>query len=177
MTPRFFGYGSLVNTATHDYPEPQKAKLTGWRRVWRQTDIRELAFLSVEPCEDSDLLGLTAEVPGTNWAALDQREFAYSRHDISHQIAPYQTQTAVYVVDQDVAGRAHPILLSYLDVVVQGYLHQFGEDGAHHFFDTTHGWDIPILNDRAAPRYPRAQVLSPTERGLVDELLKMKTGR
>ena len=172
MTPRFFGYGSLVNIATHTYPDLQKAKLNGWRRVWRQTNLRPLAFLSIEPCEETDLLGVTAQVPEANWTALDQREFAYFRHDISHQLVPIQEQTAVYILEQDLKDRKYPILLSYLDVVVQGYLHQFGEEGAYHFFETTYDWESPILDDRAAPHYPRSQILTKTERSLVDQLLK-----
>ena len=39
------------------------------------------------------------------------------------------------------------------------------------FFDTTDGWDTPVLDDRAAPLYPRAQTLTRQERGLTDALL------
>jgi hypothetical protein len=65
----------------------------------------------------------------------------------------------------------HPILLSYIDVVVQGYLHMHGHDGVAHFFETTDGWDTLILNDRADPIYPRHQTLSAQERDLVDSHL------
>jgi hypothetical protein len=51
---------------------------------------------------------------------------------------------------------------------VQGYLRAFGEDGVRDFFDTTDGWNAPILNDRAEPRYPRHQQLRPEETDLVD---------
>jgi hypothetical protein len=60
---------------------------------------------------------------------------------------------------------------SYLDVVVQGYLNEFGEAGAALFFATTHGWDAPILNDRKAPLYPRDQVLTRAETGFVDDAI------
>ena len=65
----------------------------------------------------------------------------------------------------------HPILLSYLDVVLQGYLHVFGEAGVQHFMETTDGWDTDVLNDRANPIYPRAQSLSADEIALVDACL------
>uniref|UniRef100_UPI000A5B3968 DnaB-like helicase C-terminal domain-containing protein n=1 Tax=Leisingera sp. F5 TaxID=1813816 RepID=UPI000A5B3968 len=42
--PYFFGYGSLVNAATHDFSDPQPAHLSGWRRAWRHTDLRPVAF-------------------------------------------------------------------------------------------------------------------------------------
>ena len=68
-------------------------------------------------------------------------------------------------------GGIQTILLSYLDVVVQGYHQQFGKDGVAAFFDTTDGWDTPILNDREAPHYPRSQILSRAETALVDQHL------
>ena len=67
----------------------------------------------------------------------------------------------------------HPILLSYIDAVLQGYLREFGEDGAAHFVHTTDGWDMPVKNDRATPIYPRAQTLSAHERAFVDDMLAM----
>ena len=36
---------------------------------------------------------------------------------------------------------------------------------------TTDGWHVPVLDDRAAPRYPRAQTLTDRERILVDDAL------
>ncbi len=172
--PAFFGYGSLVNLATHSYDDPRPATLQGWRRVWRQTHLRKAAYLSVSPDNDSTLHGIIARVPGADWAALDQREAAYQRHDVSEIVnhdGP-KAMTAVYQVRAEhVAKAKHPILLSYLDVVVQGYLRVYGMKGVAHFFATTDGWEAPILNDRAAPIYPRHQSLSSQERALVDHHL------
>jgi hypothetical protein len=172
MHPAFFGYGSLVNLATHDYAEPRAATLRGWRRVWRGTHLRELAYLSVIPDEASTLKGVIAGVPNDDWAALDKREAAYQRHDVSQQV-DHVGITAVYQVrPEHVAPQdAHPILLSYIDVVVQGYLNMFGEEGVAHFFQTTDGWDAPLLDDRADPIYPRHQKLTMDERLLVDDHL------
>ena len=69
------------------------------------------------------------------------------------------------------ASEMRPVLLSYVDVVVQGYLREFGEDGVARFFETTDGWDAPMRNDRANPLYPRHQVLSAEETALVDDWL------
>lgn len=177
--PQFFGYGSLVNLATHAYGDPRPARLTGWRRVWRHSTLRPVAFLSVEPDPESTITGVVAQVPGGDWAALDLREHAYLRRDVTHQIshpAPHGP-TAVYAVDSGLLappGTAHPILLSYIDVVVQGYLRLYGTEGAAHFFATTHGWNVPILNDRAAPRYPRSQTLDASETAIVDAALKTR---
>ncbi len=172
--PRFFGYGSLVNLATHDYADPRPARLLGWRRIWRHTDLRPAAFLSVERAAGVEIEGITAGVPGADWAALDAREYAYIRRDVSHEVTPSHGETAVYEVEASrlvAPDVAHPILLSYLDVVVQGFLRVHGADGAARFFATTSGWQAPILNDRHAPRYPRAQTLSAAETATVDQAL------
>ncbi|UWQ98681.1 gamma-glutamylcyclotransferase [Rhodobacteraceae bacterium S2214] len=164
--PTFFGYGSLVNLKTHDYRQPQRRKIDGWRRVWRSTSLRDFAILSVTPDHGTTLDGICAQVPNADWAALDNREFAYRR-----QLLP--DQTAIYEVQDNIiypAGGPHPILRSYLDVVIQGYLREFGQDGAANFFATTDNWG-PIKDDRAAPIYPRHQVLSPDETRFVDDQL------
>ncbi len=173
--PFFFGYGSLVNLRTHRFQEAAPARLQGWRRVWRETDLRPAAFLSVEPDPQASLDGMIAAVPDADWSALDAREYAYARHAVdldgltTH--AAEVSDVQLYATRPEIsrpAGTQHPILLSYLDVVVQGYLAQFGEDGVARFFETTHGWDAPILDDRSAPIYPRAQSLTPDEIALVD---------
>lgn len=172
--PAFFGYGSLVNAATHNFADPRPATLHGWRRVWRGTHLRQAAFLSVQPSIGGVLHGIVAKVPGADWAALDQREAAYQRNDVSDTVrhdGP-KAPTAVYQVKTaHVADAPHPILLSYLDVVVQGYLQTYGMEGVAHFFATTDGWDAPILNDRQDPIYARHRKLSADEQAVVDQYL------
>ena len=170
--PAFFGYGSLVNVGTHNYANPVQASLSGWRRIWRTTTFREAAFLSVERDPSSQIDGLIARVPGSDWSDLDAREAAYTRIDVTTALAtPHPT--AIYRVHPDLVDTTAKggILLSYLDVVVQGYLHAFGPDGVARFFATTSGWDLPVINDRHAPRYPRHQHLTHGERSLVDQCL------
>lgn len=173
--PFFFGYGSLVNRQTHSYPQAVPAHVTGWRRVWRGTQLRELAYLTVEPWEGAEVTGLIAAVPGADWEALDVREAAYARHavtDIRHGHGrPLDVQ--IYAVEEaQVDTGAHPILLSYLDTVIQGFLAEFGEHGARDFFEGTAGWHHPVLDDRADPIYPRATILTDAVRAFVDENLR-----
>ena len=170
MSNAFFGYGSLVNLTTHDYPDARPATLTGWRRVWKGTHLRQVAYLSVEPSPEGTLHGVVAAVPNNDWAALDAREAAYDRIDISHAVTAAQATTVIYHVSPThiAPDGAHPILMSYLDVVVQGFLQLYGHDGVRHFFDTTDGWHLPVLDDRAAPLYPRHRRLDYAERRLVD---------
>ena len=174
----FFGYGSLVNRTTHDYQDCRKAVLTGWRRVWRHTALRPAAFLTSVPAAGSEIDGLTALVPGGDWAALDAREYAYTRSDIAHLLrhdAAERRVVQVYAIPEGAHGAStgrHPILLSYLDVVVQGYLREFGEDGVSRFFETTDGWEAPVRNDRRDPVYSRHKRLTADEIDLVDQYLR-----
>jgi len=175
--PFFFGYGSLVNRRTHGYGEAYAARVSGWRRVWRHTHLRPAAFLSVEPAPGVEIEGLIAAVPGGDWRSLDARERGYERQALTAGLAHAATRPVaaeIYAVAARHAaepGCRHPILLSYVDVVVQGYLREFGEAGVERFFATTSGWEAPVLDDRAQPVYPRAQVLSARERGLVEAAL------
>jgi len=175
--PYFFGYGSLVNRATHAYGAARRARLRGWRRAWRYTNFREGPFLTAVPCPNSEIEGLVALVPGADWRALDEREIGYARLPLGAELtvedaAPPATQ--IYAVPESAATHPphrQPILLSYVDVVFQGYLREYGPEGVARFIATTDGWDAPILDDRAAPRYPRHQPLSEDERRLFDTRL------
>ncbi|MEM8823794.1 MAG: gamma-glutamylcyclotransferase family protein [Pseudomonadota bacterium] len=167
MTHRFFGYGSLVNRRTHDYADAQPMTVKGWRRAWRHTSLRPVAFLTVVPDDDAAIDGLAASIPNADWSALDEREAAYLR-------APLPEGPSIYHIPDGLHGPAtetHPILRSYIDTVVQGYLREFGKDGVARLFATTAGWDAPIRDDRAAPIYSRAQMLTPEETELVDDHL------
>jgi len=179
----FFGYGSLVNRDTHTYA-PAAAEVIGWRRAWRHTPLRSLSFLTVRPSPGTVLQGVIAAVLGGDWQALDAREFAYERvglgAGIRHDVAAAQ-EVAIYAIPE---GRHQaptpesPILLSYLDVVIQGYFREFGAAGVADFFATTDGWEAPILNDRAAPQYQRHQRLTGEEHELVDHWLgEIRAGR
>lgn len=171
-----FGYGSLVNPGTHAYGAVHPARLTGWRRIWRHVEGREVAFLTVTRAPDCEIEGVIAPVPGDDWAALDVREKSYLREpaeDIRHEVeqaSDIRLYHAPEHLHRPHSGH-HPILLSYLDVVVQGYFRLGGEKAVAAFFETTEGWDAPVLNDRATPRYPRHQRLSSDETALADAWL------
>ncbi|MCV6596782.1 MAG: gamma-glutamylcyclotransferase [Mangrovicoccus sp.] len=170
-----FGYGSLVNPRFHTGRAMHGARLSGWQREWRQTSLREVPFLSVRRAEGAVLTGMIAEVPHDHWPGLDEREYAYDRHPAKPEAAGHSTppDTQIYAVkphhhDDEAKG---PILLSYLDVVVQGYLRVFGQQGVSEFFDSTEGWDRALRDDRAAPIYSRYEALPAREQDLVDRHL------
>lgn len=155
-----FGYGSLVNARTHGDAKVHAARITGWRKRWCHAEGRPWAFLAAVPEEGAVLDGVIAEVPHAEWEALDQREFSYERtvsawveHPLPHavRVQHYWVPEGKHVPPE----RDEPVLLSYLDTCVEGYLAVFGEDGPARFFDTTDGWEAPVLDDRAAPVYRR----------------------
>ena len=182
MTPYFFGYGSLVNRNTHDYPDAHPAQLRGWRRAWVKSAPLGRVFLSVRPDPGTTIHGLIAAVPGADWTALDAREAGYARvpsnGSIVHPLSP-EPHIVHYAVPDHAHGETalNNIALSYIDVVVQGFLREYGEAGVAEFFETTEGWDTAIVNDRADPRYPRHQQLTPSERDLVDHHLARLSAR
>lgn len=171
--PAFCGYGPLVNLATHSYADPHPARLNGWRRIWRRAPIRPVSFLSVEPCDRTTIYGVIARVPGGNWAALDAREGAYRRIDVTDAVTHSGPPgpVAVYELSAEVIAAPnadHPILLSDINVVAQGFMTLAGPEGITHFLTTTHGWSRHILKDRTAPRYARAVPVTDTVRRRVD---------
>lgn len=157
---RVFGYGSLVNHRTHGYTGLRPAVLFGYRRVWRHSTLRSVAFLSIEPWEGAEIDGLLADVPEAEWRALDHRERAYARRDVA-ELTRHDGPEGPVLVYEVRHGHiappdtAHPILLSYVDVVVEGYLDHFGAPGLERFVASTAGWEAPVLDDRAAPVYGR----------------------
>lgn len=171
----FFGYGSLVNRRTHAHGDARPVQVCGWRREWRATTLRPLAFLSVIPDPACTIAGLTAKVDAGDWSTLDRREAAYDRIALSPEsLCPgVDGHVAIYAIPPATDPKLddHPILLSYLDVVVQGFLDHFGPEGVGAFFDTTSGWQVPVMDDRTAPIYPRAQPLLPETGALVDAAL------
>ncbi len=167
-----FGYGSLVNTLTHDQRPAIPAHLSGWRREWLGTPLRPAAFLSVRRAPGARIAGMAAAVPGGDWAALDRREAAYTRHPVTVDPDPGGPVQVYAVTEAQDAAAPHPILMSYLDVVVEGF-DRLGQAAAvAAFFATTDGWDRPVLNDRAAPRYPRHRLVGPRVQALTDQHLR-----
>jgi cation transport regulator ChaC len=180
----YFGYGSLVNRATHrtGILHAVPARLKGWRRVWRpRPDMPGFpaALLSIRPDPDAVCDGLVVFDRAENLAAVDAREARYRRIALAPgaldcaAALPDGVDVHVYVAQEDVPPHPEPprILRSYLDAVLQGFLAEHGEAGARRFLAETEGFDTPIHDDRAAPIYPRAVRLAAAEAALVDALL------
>lgn len=179
----YFGYGSLINRATHrtQIVDAMPARLMGWRRIWRpRPDMPgfSAALLSVRRQPGAGCDGLLVIDRMENLAAVDEREGRYRRV----LLGPDELQAAgevprdcpIYVYEAETDVPAHPeepkILQSYLDAVLQGVLHEYGEEGLRRFFAETDGFETLLEADREQPRYPRAVTLADAERALFDAL-------
>lgn len=187
MTISYFGYGSLVNINTlpagaHVVP----GQLSGWVREWRiwgTTKLgRQVCTLSVAKKDGALIRGVMAREPKERLAELDRREAKYHRVpgvgasftcDATGEAGPadmflYRSKPEHYGWGSD----DYPILQSYVDCVLQGFHAFWGLSGVDHFLETTDGWHVPILKDREAPIYPRAQQVAPELLAEFDARLK-----
>ncbi len=182
----YFGYGSLVNRATHqtDIADFSKVRLKGWRRQWLsrlRADIGPVAMLSVVPDMQCEIEGLVVTDHAHNLPAVDAREIRYNRQVLQADDLKYinggngnNIPVNIYVakpvetVGTQIKGR---ILRSYLDAVMQGYHNKFGRDGLHRFVQTTSNFDVGVREDRANPFYPRPVTTTAKERALFDTLV------
>lgn len=180
----YFGYGSLVNRATHrtTIVDAMPARLAGWRRFWRpRPDMPGFpaALLTVRREAGAACDGLLVVDKAENLAAVDAREARYRRVRLSpaalapRGILPRDCPLYVYEAVPDLPLHREPpkILRSYLDAVMQGFFVEHGEDGLRRLIAETEGFDTPIHDDRHEPVYPRAIALSAAERDLFDRLL------
>ena len=181
----YFGYGSLVNRATHrtQIVHAVPARLAGWRRMWRmRPDLQGLdhALLTVQRDEDAAVDGLLVFDRAAHLPALDDREAGYDRRiaDLGRLTAgaPVPAGVTVYVYEAGPPAAGHdgvarPILQSYLDAVLQGFHREHGNEGVERFVHETEAFDIPVLRDRHQPRYPRHVRLEDDQRDYFDRLL------
>lgn len=182
----YFGYGSLVNRATHrtDIAGYSPARLKGWRRQWLprpHSDFGPVAMLSVFEDSRCEIDGLVVRDFARNLPAVDAREIRYNRQHLqSHQLDILQQNDKaeaavnIYVAKHvDVIENAHQcrILRSYLDAVMQGYFNKFGHEGLLRFVQTSENFAIGIREDRKKPVYQRPVVTTAKERALFDNLV------
>lgn len=146
------------------------------------------SLLSAHPDPGAAIDGLLVIDFLANLPEIDTREFRYHRREITldaldlgpglsaapagFRLDPglrlhiYEART-----EHPPADGPSPILRSYLDAVLQGFLREFGADGVHRFVTETDAFHTPIHEDRHAPLYPRAVTLSQAETELFEHAL------
>jgi glutathione-specific gamma-glutamylcyclotransferase len=171
-----FAYGSLVNEKTWDSPrDARPVAVAGWIRQWRHcvhTPFGDVCGLTLDRLDGSNIEGLAMAVQASDWSRLNAREIGYERSRIDGRFFTGETASlGVYIARGETlrwASRDFPILLSYVDCILDGYNSRYGRAGVRAFVETTQGWDLPIIDDRSAPIYPRAIVLRPEFTAFVD---------
>ena len=185
----YFGYGSLVNRETRPTTEPfEVATVDGWQRSWshrvnhsgaasvamvgESSSSAALGFtvLNVEPAASQQIDGVLVSISADDLPALDKREAGYARQSVNS--VKSTDPVAMYVSKKAHVAKLpsdYPLLQSYVDCVLAGFLAVFGWHGVDRFFSTTSGWGAPILADRGAPLYPRAVSLSADVESMFDE--------
>ncbi len=180
----YFGYGSLVNRATHrtDIVDAAPAHLVGWRRRWMpraNNAVYDVAILSVTKDRASKTDGLLVIDHAHNLPAIDEREGDYIRttittNDIAHEAnLPPDCPIYVYEIPEEpgLSFGSQRILRSYLDAVLQGFLAEHGEAAVRRFVEETEAFEIGLLDDRDDPMYRRNVSLSGNEQALIDDVL------
>ena len=187
MARHYFGYGSLVNAGTRQPGEVAvNGVLTGWRRTWAHFyghptgERRPGRSLSIREEATCQIAGAVVEIREGTLARLDERERGYDRLELDGsmiELANGEKLDSIYVyrsrsTQPEDAWNTHPILRSYMDVVMQGYQDNFGAQGLIDLMATTDHWVGAIRHDRDAPIYPRAIPLRDGEAALFDDLLQ-----
>jgi glutathione-specific gamma-glutamylcyclotransferase len=137
--------------------------------------------LTITPHAEAEVAGVVIPEHRDDLSGLDAREEGYQRIRLTlvadkPRISPAQAglETFTYVSTPAThrrGSREFPIWRSYLECVLAGFLDLGGNAAAHDFIATTDAWEVPILDDRRAPKYMRAVPLSPHEQGKVEALI------
>jgi len=192
----YFGYGSLVNDRTRNLESfGLSGRLKGFRRQWRmrsgygdtgQPGNEGVTALSVVRDDNAYCDGLLVFDHKDHLPQVDKRETNYDRlsldladFDCNFDI-PAGVEAYIYIGQPHYthwAEGAFPVLQSYIDAVMQGFLDKFGHAGLERFISETDGWRVPILQDRHNPIYPRPVLLNASEERLFDQLLQKVGGQ
>jgi hypothetical protein len=144
------------------------------------TTSGKVCALTAAPRLGSEIEGVLVLDRRDNLAKVDRREIGYRRKRINIQspdavTSPEGLETYIYISTRDYeqwGNTEYPIWRSYLDCTLAGYIDVWGRDGAERFIASTEGWEAPMLDDRRAPKYPRAVVLNNTVQRMIDRLLE-----
>lgn len=178
-----FGYGSLLNRSTLPSDVAlQPATIRGWVRQWRNpypVERGRMCFLTVQRRPNATPPGtVLSDGPPEFDRIVSERESGDLIVPVACRLDQGRTLDANVFVAPDEnlhwASAEAPICLSYLDCVLQGYLHVYGRAGVEEFLATTEGWYLPLVDDRDDPVYPRSIALAVDQLSLIDSCLRSR---
>lgn len=181
------GYGSLINTPSRNTTAgatvpaiPVRVLASfGYLRAWnsRAEGFTAMGLRKAKAGESGvSINGVLYPATDAELHDYDDREKRYHRvkvplaqiEAVGWQRLPEVGELWIYVPrdpgapggpapDNDEPDPDHPLLQSYIDVVVEGGL-EYSRDFAREILDTTDGWSRFWLNDREMARRPRSTV-------------------
>jgi len=172
-----FGYGSLINRASVRHTLADEAigevvpgRISGWRRSWSNRVVAR-GRTGLGACVEAEgrINGVAIELLDPDFAALDLREAGYMRERVKDQTLVDGELWLYTKPDGMPASAEFPVAVSYLEVVLSGCL-ALGREFAVEFLTETPGLTA-LMNDRAAPVYPRRVPLAADEIAAIDDLL------
>eukprot|EP00966_Prymnesium_polylepis_P046894 1086673-Prymnesium_polylepis.2 len=186
MGPSYiFFYGSCISSESRARTGLTGACLPcsvrGFERTWSASvsmaaeniqvnpDIAGVTAVSVQEREDVTANGVCVRVEASELPAFDIREAGYTRRRLSRDAIvvsdsidsaslPSDAEYWIYVHPAGQPSPTHPVLQSYLDVMLAG-CSEYGKAFAEEFCATTRGWGTvtgSFLDDRSHPGYVRA---------------------
>jgi len=182
LLTQVFAYGSLVGRRSRDFiAEATPATLEGWNRSWShgiRTKRGNVCALTVVSKPQSMLRGVVLQCDKATLRTLDKREDGYSRKEVNVVLdTGHRSRSWLYVGRRDrrVDGEdGYSIWMSYLLVVLAGYLELGGPRALQDFYGTTVGWNMPVEHDEREPKYTRAFRLKPGERAQIRRFLSSR---
>jgi hypothetical protein len=166
MKNYIFGYGSLVNEQSRNITGEStfvgEARVRGLQRGWN-VQVAAATALGITKISNAICNGIIISVSDQGLERYDIREIStkYERIELSKSDVELSSGDisdgilwAYIAIDPKEPDEKHPILQSYVDVVLAGFF-DFGVDYAKEFAISTKGWVYPV-NDRNNPKYPRA---------------------
>lgn len=104
---------------------------------------------------------------------IDQLNFELS-DDLTERLIEWLKQRDIWICESlkiEPSEPDYPVHQSYIDTCLAGCLELGGEAAARRFIASTTGWEHDRVNDRTAPRYPRAARVNPEDFVVIDQLL------
>lgn len=184
------GYGSLMNQSSRETYNNINSlclpvKVHGWKREWVTRSVAEQQTYVGAIQAQNSVINAQA-VPSVIDQMLLKREVDYRFVEIqpdsvqfTREVCPEIRQkinnSNIYICESlliEAPTKKFPVYQSYLDTCLAGCIEVGGEMEATAFMRSTSGWpSFGVIDDRAAPRYPRVGHISKESYEIIDSVL------
>lgn len=160
--------------------------LRGWRRSWMTRTLhQQQTFLSAKADKDASFNGallpieqispeLVKREQNYEFVQVQSSQLSILEHEQREIMHSQLARKSVWICQNkqnESADPLYPICQTYVDTCLAGCLETGLTDFALHFLQSTMGWDAGWINDRHAPRYPRAAATSQHSQQQIDQIL------